>query len=384
MIPTDATEDGRAPGPNDISMNSRSDKILPPSPPAPASEARLSPSSLSNSAPVCPSDSSLPQARTTVPLKRTFLASQAASTVSTLSPDSSDCELSDSDQNRRSKRRRQTGPKAGSSWEFQKSLKSRAQDPGFKVHDKKLNTFRGKIRDIDLRAEFYDDDHLAVRCSACGSISKMRALYDVRRFREHRQSRRCQARQSTGLKSVSLVSMGFGKLQRDSSYQSLPCMVQGPCPGLTTSSNAKIGVYLSRTPMLTGGAQSRIKIARRLFDLGSKHYWTELSESQKAAVIRREEVEAAWRNCRAVDAVFSTQCEDTVYTAVGKDPDACSRCKDLYELKTFQNAIGRDAPADDKMKYVPKAYRCPELGAIFIRYHGLRALMEQVSPLLLF
>lgn len=316
------------------------------------------------------------------PCKRSLSTLSAASTVPDLASDSSDTALSDSEEGLRYKRRRGDGPKAGSSWAFQKALNLRSQDPDYELNQRKVTRFRTKVREIDPHAEFYDNDQHSVRCSACEGIVKMRALFDIRRFREHRQTNRCKARQSKGLMSRSLMSMGFGRPR--AADRSVPCMVQVHCPGLTTHSDSKISDYLTRTSALTGGAQSRIRIARRIFDISRETLWTELSSKQQKAVLRREEVEAAWRNCRAVDAVFSAQCEAMVYTAVGKDPAACAKCKDLYDLKTFQAALRRPLPVDANLKYVPKKHRCPELGAIYIKYHGLRDLMEQDSPWLEF
>jgi len=35
------------------------------------------------------------------------------------------------------------------------------------------------------------------------------------------------------------------------------------------------------------------------------------------------------------------------------------------------------------MKYVPKVYRCPELGQIHLKYKGVRKLVEKVILILL-
>ncbi|TEB28899.1 hypothetical protein FA13DRAFT_1793737 [Coprinellus micaceus] len=50
------------------------------------------------------------------------------------------------------------------------------------------------------------------------------------------------------------------------------------------------------------------------------------------------------------------------------------------DAKVFQHATAREAPPNDKMKFVPKAYGCPDLSSSYIQYHGLRALTEQDSP----
>ena len=35
-------------------------------------------------------------------------------------------------------------------------------------------------------------------------------------------------------------------------------------------------------------------------------------------------------------------------------------------------------PNEENMKYVPKAYRNPELGTIYLKYKGVRELVEKV------
>lgn len=202
----------------------------------------------------------------------------------------------------------------------------------------------------------------------------MRALYDTRRFKDHRGYKKCLAHQSKAAPSQTLLAMGF-KRKADGRDRSARCMMEMTCPGLTAASDARIAAYLSRTSAATGGAPSRRKIALILFAIWD---WCELSPKEKKAVLRREEVLARWRNSRALDAVFSTKCTDTVYGAVGQDPPPCEECKYLYQVKTFTAALRRKVPLEENMKFVPKAHRCPELGDIYIKYHGLRRLMETV------
>ncbi|KAJ3528013.1 hypothetical protein NMY22_g9566 [Coprinellus aureogranulatus] len=298
--------------------------------------------------------------------------------------DSSDSEPSDSAEGKRCKRKKRSGngAKPGSSWAKQKDLRTRVSNADFVANDKKLAAFRNKILDIDSHAEFDDDDLLKVRCSACGSTPKMRVLYDIQHFKTHRQSKKCQSLQS-GPASQTLFSLGFKK-KKDmvAKDRSALCMLEMPCPGLTAASDSRIATYLARTSALTGGAPSRQKISLILF--GHSH-WSELSATERKAVLRREEVLARWKNSRAVSSVFSSTCLNTVYGAVGADPPACEECKSLYDLKTFRAALRRKMPLEDNWKYVPKARRCPELGDIYLRYHGLRRLMEETdSPWLEF
>ncbi|KIM68191.1 hypothetical protein SCLCIDRAFT_1009705 [Scleroderma citrinum Foug A] len=47
------------------------------------------------------------------------------------------------------------------------------------------------------------------------------------------------------------------------------------------------------------------------------------------------------------------------------------------KIHTFQNVLNRKEPDEKNMKYVPKGYRCQELGSIYLKYHGVRQLIEE-------
>ncbi|KAJ3513597.1 hypothetical protein NMY22_g14994 [Coprinellus aureogranulatus] len=284
-----------------------------------------------------------------------------------------DSDLSDSAESRQRKRRRCSGPREGTSWARQKELKARSKDKHFKAHDMKLSNFRTKILAIDEHAEFQADDLNAVRCSACTQWVFMRALYDTLRFTEHRKSKKCQGVQSTGLVTKSLWSLGF--VYKKAARSTSTCMVPVPCPALTRQSDPRIDNYLSRTSVQFGGAPSRFVITRELF--GPDARWSELSKKRQRMVVRREKVLALWRNAHDIEAVFSTQCESTVYAGGEADPPPCEACHALHKLHTFQVAIRRPMPLEKNMKFVPKAYRCSQLGEIYLRYTGVRELMEK-------
>lgn len=293
--------------------------------------------------------------------------------LSTLTSDD-DSESSDSAESRMIKRRRCSGPQAGSSWARQKELVARSKEKGFKTHKLKLDNFRAKILAIDDHAEFRATNPLDVRCSACAQWVSMRALYDTLRFTEHRKSKKCQGVQSTGLVSKSLWSMGF--VYKKGTRPTSTCMIPVPCPGLTRQSDPRIDNYLARTSVQYGGAPSRFVITRELF--GPDARWSELSEKQQRMVLRREKVLALWRNAHDIEAVFSTQCEGTVYAGGDGDPPPCEICQGLHKLHLFLVAIRRPLPTEKNMKFVPKAYRCSQLGEIYLKYAGVRELMEKV------
>ncbi|KAF6742097.1 hypothetical protein DFP72DRAFT_1109656 [Ephemerocybe angulata] len=276
------------------------------------------------------------------------------------------------------RRKLNSGGPVDPSWAKQKALKVRLKsDPDFKGNRKRLQAWKARIRKADPHAEFSDADPCTVRCSSCCSWVQMRVLYDIRRFTEHRASARCMSRQANGLATPSLFALGFTiKKTEEETVQDLPIMVPLPCPGLTSDADVRVATYLSRVTVSTGGAPARMTIARSLFELDDDTTWTGLSQLQQKMVLRREEVLAAWRVSHGLDAVYSTSCLETIHAPVDKVPPPCEQCLSLFDLHTFQVAIRRPAPLESNMKFVPKRYRCQKLGKIYLKYHGVRQLME--------
>ena len=59
-------------------------------------------------------------------------------------------------------------------------------------------------------------------------------------------------------------------------------------------------------------------------------------------------------------------------------PAPCISCVELRKIHVFQNVLNRKIPDENNMKYVPKNYRCRELGSIYLKYNGVRQLIEEV------
>ncbi|KAJ6594796.1 hypothetical protein B0H19DRAFT_1284500 [Mycena capillaripes] len=257
-------------------------------------------------------------------------------------------------------RRGRSGPKPGSLWDVQKQLKSAAKDAEFQANKTRLGNFRSKILKDDARAEFRDDDVRRIRCSHCAVWLEMRALYDILRWKQHRQTAKCV--------KIAQVKLPRGALVAAPSQ----IMISMPCPGLTRESDEEIATYLARTSVSGGGAPSRSKMAMDLFSLG----WKDLDKTQHRMVLRRELSLQKWRLARAVGAVFSTTCLQDVLTAADREPEPCAECRALYKIHAFTVCIHRPMPKEKTMKYVPLGFRDPELGALFLKYQGLRELVE--------
>jgi hypothetical protein len=113
-------------------------------------------------------------------------------------------------------------------------------------------------------------------------------------------------------------------------------------------------------------------------DLFSSH-WADLTPDEQRMVLRREITLQKWKIGRAVGAVFSATCLRDVQTYDGDEPQPCTECLALYKLHTFQVALNHPMPDEKSMKYVPVLYRDKELGTLYLRYHGVRELIELVD-----
>ncbi|KAJ6521817.1 hypothetical protein DFH09DRAFT_1424506 [Mycena vulgaris] len=245
------------------------------------------------------------------------------------------------------------GPKAGSSWARHQELKTRAKDPDFRPNTTRLGTFRDHILHDDPLAEFDNSD---VRC--------------------HRETAKCK--KCTGTSTQSLFSLGFKKLSACSSITTVPTpprrTIPLPCPGLIRESDEEIATYIARTSVAGGGAPSRprLNLAMGLFSMK----YSGLDSSQQRMVLGREITLQRWNIGRAVGAVFSASCLRDVTTLDGDEPEPCTECWGLYKLHGFKVAIHRPMSEENSMKYVPVAYRDKELGTLYLRYHGVRDLIE--------
>lgn len=205
------------------------------------------------------------------------------------------------------------GPRPGSSWGKQKALTKLAKLNSFEPNRAALEAFRSKILADDRYAEFKDKNLRAVRCSNCSKWVMMRALYDLRRWREHRDTVTCRSRCSKGTATKSICS--FFPSQPPAFHLSIDKATitsdSLPCPGLSGDLHESIACYLARTSTPGGGAPPRKTIAYSLFprlrSSSNSIPWSLLTTKQQKMVLRREELQYKWFNRRAVHAVFSGQ-----------------------------------------------------------------------------
>ncbi|KAK7691172.1 hypothetical protein QCA50_006275 [Cerrena zonata] len=271
-----------------------------------------------------------------------------------------------------------------SSW-AKKNSKSEAMLPSSQPETLSFDRFRMKILADDPHAEFDAHNLRSIRCSCCAKWISMRTLYDTRRWKDHRASAQCRKMQQSKLFTKSLRTFFSTSTTKEppSPAQDLrPSSTPTTtllCPGLLADTYETITTYLARTSTAGGGAPSRKIIALSLFpELDNNSFtWASLTLKQQHMVLRREELQYRWVNRRAVGAVFSSKCQQNISVVSEADSTPCMECRKLWKLRTFRNILRRKVPDEENMKYVPKAYRCPELGTIYLKYRGVRELMEK-------
>ena len=298
-----------------------------------------------------------------------------------ISSSSSSSNDSDSHEGRanttRLRRRHHLGAKPNSSWAHQKSMKAHAKLASFKPNNTRLAEFQRKIKNDDPHVEFDQQDIRRVRCSNCAVWIVMRQLYDLRRWKDHRRSARCQVQQHRGSINQSIHAF-FTKGSIVSALSNLPPVADKvPCPGLRREAYSTVAGYIKRTLAL-GGAPNRPTIAKSIFSQDISY--AELSEDDKKQVIQRESHLYLWRIVRAAGSVYSTECKAMVPAAkTGGCPHACGKCLDLFNSRSFKTALRRKEVPEDRMKYTPLAWRDPEVGDIYLKIKGVRELVEQVG-----
>ncbi|KAI0067574.1 hypothetical protein BV25DRAFT_1876116 [Artomyces pyxidatus] len=291
---------------------------------------------------------------------------------------------SDSTSSFRSHRRHRMAPRGkkakSDSWAHQKALNASAASAGFEANSSSLKSFRKKVLDDDPHAEFKEDDIRAVWCSCCTEWLRMRCPYDLRRWKEHRATAKCTRKQSEGMHTKSLFNWFVPK----GAILPLTPYTVSPCRGLRSDTFPLIERYLRRTSTAGGGAPSRHNIALELFGgagvLVADLRWSRLTLDQQRMVLRREQIVYKWRNERGVGAVFSSTCEGrgrSKFSSTSKNGDLpCDQCNSLWTLHTFQVVINRKMPDEENWKHTPVGYRGAELGDIYLKYKGVRELME--------
>lgn len=365
---------------------SNEEDLEPEVPALPAPSPTVAPSAtttVTSTPPSLPSTSSTPSASRL--LQKPVVPKQGSSkkrSHAALEGSESDGEISDSHEGRRI-RSRTAGAKEGSSWAKQKVLKAKSKSKNFVPNAAKFNNFKKKILKDDDRAKFGTKNSVSkVWCSSCAKWLEMKALYDYQRWDEHRATKACKSRQSSGLSQLQVGDFFSARPKSQPKERAETPPEDPPCPGLSLNSYPLVRRYLRRVSTPGGGAPSRHRIAKALWPkLGEERSkWKHLSLSRRGIVLRREQTLYAWINHFETGTVASSHCAGTRPVSSADTP--CESCSSLLSLHTFQNQLNKKMPKEENMKYVPKEYRNKVLGEIYLKYKGVRQLLEAVSHIL--
>ncbi|KAJ9096752.1 hypothetical protein QFC21_005022 [Naganishia friedmannii] len=160
---------------------------------------------------------------------------------------------------------------------------------------------------------------------------------------------------------------------------------RGPCPGLTTSFDPRIAVYLGRTGAGGGGSPTlKVLIARARLQLIDRH--RSRSKSPKSTItgpaynpadlkkmvdLLREKY-YKWINHGNLSLVRAATCTGEA----NRLGHPCDPCRGLRTNKIFTNALKKSPPAGDKVKYTPGYYVRGFLHELAVKYHGLENLFD--------
>ncbi|KAJ9103214.1 hypothetical protein QFC21_002637 [Naganishia friedmannii] len=158
-----------------------------------------------------------------------------------------------------------------------------------------------------------------------------------------------------------------------------------PCPGLSDAFDPRIGVYLGRTGAGGGGAPVlKVIIGKARLQLISMQ--RARMKSQKSAItgpaysaadlkglvnLLREK-NYKWINHKNLGLVRAAACTGEA-NRIGLP---CDPCRSLRTNKIFTNALQREPPASDKVKYTPNYYVKGFLHELALQYHGLDRLFD--------
>jgi hypothetical protein len=113
----------------------------------------------------------------------------------------------------------------------------------------------------------------------------MRVLNAIQRWKEHQGTKKCLKNRSSGLKTRSLVSLGFVKSILTPHFR-VGGTIPSPCPGILHEIDPRIDRYLSRTSAAGGGVPSHYSIVKDLFKFEDSILWKDLNAQQQKMVLR--------------------------------------------------------------------------------------------------
>jgi hypothetical protein len=255
----------------------------------------------------------------------------------------------------------------------------------FEVSTKRWENFQEKCRELDDDAGFDLDRPQEVMCSYCQKWIKMKAVYSLARFAEHR-TKPCKAPPPVDDKIQTLAQFGL------SSSAPCPCpsatkpvKVSKPCPGLTEKLDARIGYYLTHTSVTGAGSKDERHYSLKHFQKEFK----DLDPEERACVRTAQLQDRIWRldTTPGIMAVFATGNIPCLKDFL-VDPDdllsetPCEPCRLVLASRAFTITLNKQRAGRETAKFTPGIYRNAVLGKIYARYKGLEELFLEVSFML--
>lgn len=263
-----------------------------------------------------------------------------------------------------------------------RKLREKAASGTYTASEKRLETWKAKITDLDPSARFDPKDSQKVLHSQCNAWVRVKEPGDATRFKRHVET--CQVKPVpvrgtlvgmgwlTKKSEVGTSSSGEGE-GWDRGKEAMEDRVRMPCRGLSEMDDALIDLYLKRTQVGGGGGRSIHVISGERFN----KKFMNLTCAQIEEVYVTQRAEWRWTNDHANSRVYSRKCERFT-SSHSLALSLCAECKDLVILKAFTDAINKPMPLEKNLKFRNTRYIHPTLVRIYKKAKGLRAIIEHI------
>ncbi|KAF9784786.1 hypothetical protein BJ322DRAFT_1196341 [Thelephora terrestris] len=261
-------------------------------------------------------------------------------------------------------------------------LREKATSRTYVVQEKRFETWKAKILNLDPSAQFDQKDPMRVFHSRCSTWLRTKEPGDTTRFRQHGEMCRAKPVPAHG----TLMGMGWlvkkeartsgdgkdeGRSEREEGVEDVRKM---PCRGASAMDNTLIDRYLKRTWVGGGGGRSIHVVSRERF----KKEFRYLTRAQREEVQMTQRAEWRWTNDHINARVHSRKCK--LFTSSRSLASSlCVECEALLNLKAFTDAIRKPMPLDENLKFTNTQYLHPDLKHLYTKVKGLRAIIEQTD-----
>ena len=158
------------------------------------------------------------------------------------------------------------------------------------------------------------------------------------------------------------------------SHTSPPSNVALPCPGLTPEHNERIWTYLVRSQAVGGGSWPHHIIAQELF----RKTFKDLRPAQQRKVLRVEATEFRWINYREQQFILSASCLKAS-PSQHEPAEPCSKCVALSRCRIFKNALNRDLPKQENLKFTPHIHHAQTSSGQCAKMVGIHEIFQKAT-----